>query len=102
MAKTKFPGVPIVLNGETLLIPSLSLRQVQENYDLLSKPFEITTENLLEHFDTFLPIIALAIQRNYPDVAEDDLRDWLALSSFYKVLAIVKGVSGLTEVDSGE
>jgi hypothetical protein len=99
---TKFPGVPIVLNGETYLIPSLSLRQVQENYGVLSEPFEITNDNLLQHFDTFLPVIAIATQRNYPDVTEDNLRDWLALSSFYKVLAIVKGVSGLTEVSSGE
>ena len=102
MANEKFPGVPVVLNGETHLIPSLSLRQVQENYETLSAPVEVDGDNLLKRFDAYLPIILLAVQRNYPEVTSENLRDWLGLSNFYKVLAVVKGVSGLSESEPGE
>jgi hypothetical protein len=102
MANEKFPGVPLVLNGERCLIPSLSLRQVQENYDVLTAPVDVTNENLKEHFKQYLPIIGLAVRRNYPEIKDDDLLDYLGLSNFYKALAIVKGSSGLQEIEPGE
>jgi hypothetical protein len=102
MANEKFPGVPLVFDGRRHLIPSLSLRQVQENYDVLTAPVEITEENLKEHFSKFVPIIGLAIRRNYPEVKDEDLLDWLDVSNFYKTLAIVKGTSGLQEIEPGE
>jgi hypothetical protein len=102
MANEKFPGVPLVLNGERYLIPSLSLRQVQDHYDVLTAPIEITEENLGKHFTAYVPMIGLAIRRNYPEIKDEELFDWLGVSNFYKTLAIVKGTSGLQEIEPGE
>jgi hypothetical protein len=103
MANEKFPGVPMVLDGARYLIPSLSLRQLHDNYELIAAPIDtVTNENLQTYFVKYLPVIHLAIGRNYSDITEENLQDWLGITTFSTALAIVKGVSGLQEVSPGE
>ncbi len=98
-----FKGVPLYLNGKRYIVPSLSLRQFQQNYEALTSPVDSTDNaSLGNQFARYVPIIALALQRNYPDVTEDDLYDWLDLTTFREALLTVQAASGMKAVEPGE
>jgi len=104
MPLVPFKGVPLYLNSQKYLVPSLSYAQMKENYDVLSsKDFEhITDENFQRFFDTFLPIVGIAIRRNYPEVTDELLGGWLDLNTFAEAVSAVKGASGLQVIEPGE
>ncbi len=99
--KLNFPGVPVYMNGQNYYIPSLSTRGMIANYDKLTAqapegaaPFE--------SFGRLLPIIGEAIRRNYPDVTDEQLGDWLDLHTFPIAIKAVQDASGMTPVTEGE
>jgi len=103
MAGEKFKGVPLFLNGQTYLVPSLSLRQFEENEAVLTEPVgETTQETLKAQFAKYVPMILLAMQRNYPEVMEANLYDWLDLGTFRDAFLAVQGASGMTAAKPGE
>ena len=105
----KFSGAPFFMNGKEYLIPSLSLKQVQDNYDTLSTAAKALSEDtedaaktVVDTFRTYVPIIALAIQRNYPEVTEANLWEWLDVGNFADALTIVQSRSGFKGAKTGE
>jgi len=97
----RFRGVPIFLNGQRIIVPSLSMGQVRQNQELIeAKPPE--GEPLVDHAKRMQPVILAAINRNYPDVTADDLDEWLDLNTYPEVYLAMRGASGLKVVGPGE
>jgi hypothetical protein len=102
-ASPAFKGVPLFMNGADYFIPSLSLRQFQENFALLTDPVgEVAQDSLQAQFEKFIPVILLALQRNYPDVTSENLYDWLDLGTFREAFLAVQGASGMKPAKPGE
>lgn len=101
MSKLKYPGVPVYMNGQNYYIPSLSTRDFRANYEAMTTPLP-EGAGALESFDRFIPIILLAINRNYPDVSKEFLEEHLDLHTFRQAIAAVQNASGMTPVTEGE
>lgn len=103
MQSTKYPGVPFQMDGQEYVIPSLSLRQFQDNYELLTAPVgELTAGSIQAQFSRFVPVIGMAIRRNYPEISDDALMDLLDLGSFRDALLAVQAASGMKPAKPGE
>ena len=101
MANEKFSGIPFLLNGERRIVPALSLKQFRENLAVLTADIP-AGEGLDAQVDRFMPVILLAVQRNYPDITLENLNDWLDMSNFREMYLAVQGASGLKAVAPGE
>lgn len=99
--KLNYPGVPVYMNGRNYYIPSLSTRDFRANYAALTSRSDGATDPG-ETFDQYIPIIGLAVRRNYADVTNDQLADWLDLYTFKQALEAVQNASGMTPVNEGE
>jgi hypothetical protein len=97
----KYLGVPVYLNGQNYYIPSLSTKDFKAHYADLSAEVK-EGEGPTEAFDRFIPVIGLAIRRNYPDVTDEQLGDWLDLHTFRLAIKAAQAASGLTPVAVGE
>jgi hypothetical protein len=97
--KLKYPGVPVYINGQNFYIPSLSTRDFREHYAEISKEDE---ENPAESFDRLIPIIGLAVRRNYPDVSDEQLAEWLDLYTFRQAVKAMANASGMEPVTEGD
>lgn len=94
MATENHQGVLIFMNGKKYLVPSLSVKQFHQHYELLTQPVGEANEiNLKELMDKNMPMILSAVQRNYPDVNSENLSDWLDLSNFRDIMLAVQGTS---------
>jgi hypothetical protein len=113
MTAVRFKGVPFFMNGQEYLIPSLSLKQVQDNHEKLANTAPVEVEgadaanvdpvnSALATFTTYIPIILMAVQRNYPEVTEADLWEWLDMGNFAEVLSIVQAAAGFKASAPGE
>jgi hypothetical protein len=99
--KLKYLGVPVFMNGQNYYVPSLSTIDFRSNYGLLtSAPPEGSSPT--ESFERLIPVIGLAVRRNYPDVTDDNLEEWLDLTTFPTIIRAVQGASGLEPVSEGE
>ena len=107
MQKLNFPGVPVYMNGRNYYMPSLSMRQFRENEAALkSLPEHGEDESEIDYAvrvqNAILPVVLLAIQRNYPDMTEDNLLDWLDNSTLMQAWRATQNASGMTPVSEGE
>lgn len=101
MEQVRFKGVPFFLNGREYIVPSLSLRQVQENDELLAQVHTVDIsdrEGVKKLMKLYIPIVGMALRRNYPDVKNEELADWLDLSNFSEAVKIVQNASGYATV----
>ena len=105
----QFKGVAFFMNGREYIVPSLSLRQLEANYEVLARAGDILSiegeggeKKIIEAFKVYVPIIALAVQRNYPEVTEENLWEWLDIGNFAEMLMIVQSAAGFKKVTSGE
>jgi hypothetical protein len=105
--KLNFPGVPVYMNGRNYYIPSLSTRQYRENASVLENPpvpedGEKSASYVARATEAMLPIIGIAMRRNYPDVTNDQLEDWLDGSTLMTAWQATQNASGMTPVTEGE
>jgi hypothetical protein len=100
MAQLKFLGVPVYMNGQNYYIPSLATKDFREHEATLSEV--VAGETVVAMFDRFIPIIGLAIRRNYPEVTNENLEDWLDLHTFKLAIKAVQDASGMEPVSAGE
>jgi hypothetical protein len=99
----KYRGVAIWMDGKEWIVPALSVRQFRDNYAKLTTPVgEVSNENVQEQFDRFVPIIGLALRRNYPELSDEKLFDMLDLSTFKEAIYAVQAASGLRAKEAGE
>jgi hypothetical protein len=101
MQKLKYLGVPIFMNNQNYYIPSLSIVDFRANYEMLTAP-PAEDASPFESFDRFMPVIGLAIRRNYPEITDENLAEWLDMTTFQMALEAVRGVSGIVPVSEGE
>jgi hypothetical protein len=99
--KLKFPGVPVYMNGQNYYIPSLSLIDFKELSEILAARAGSNTPAVEIH-DRDTPYILKAINRNYPEVTEDELRGWLDVFTFNEAAKAMLAASGVTPVVEGE
>lgn len=99
MDQVRFKGVPFFMNGREYIVPSLSLKQVQENDALLSQTFEAKdAEGAKKLMEFYVPVVGMALRRNYPEVTDDQLLEWLDLGTFGEAIRIVQSASGYARV----
>ena len=100
MPLTKFPGVAVILAGASLVIPALSLRQIQ---GLQARLAGYTGGMDADSTGLVLDTVHAALTRNYPDVTLEQVADWVDMRNMRELMDAVMGVSGLAErVESGE
>jgi hypothetical protein len=100
MQQLKYLGVPVWMNGHNYYIPSLSTKDFRKFYDVLTA--EADPKDVLGAFDKYTPIIGAAIRRNYPEVTDDQLAEWLDLHTFRLAIQAVQDASGMKPASSGE
>lgn len=101
--KLNFLGVPIYMNGQNYFVPSLSYQDFKANYALLiAAPPQETGPEMMEFFDARIPVIGMAIRRNYPEVTDDELRGWLDMTTLPLAIQAVGAASGIKPVAEGE
>lgn len=92
----KFPGVPLKVGDETLIVPALSLGQLRNG--MLAKLQEhdklIAEGRAFDSLAVRGEIILAAIRRNYPDYDEQELFDHLDMSNTAPIWLAVLGASG--------
>ena|ERR1700744_1243715 len=96
----KYLGVPIFMNGKNYYMPSLSTRDFRAHEQSLLKNIE--GETVSQQFERFIPIIGLAVRRNYPEVTDEMLEEWLDMHTFKLAIKIMQDVSGVVPVSEGE
>ena len=101
--QVRYRGVPVYFNNQEYIVPPLSVRQFRDHLELLTEPpGEINHRNLLHRMDRFVPVIGMALRRNYPEVTDDELFDLLDLATFTQVLIAVQTASGMKVSRPGE
>ncbi|MDP9039570.1 MAG: hypothetical protein M3O02_09910 [Acidobacteriota bacterium] len=102
-AEPQYLGVPIYFAGHTWLVPSLSVRQMQKYLPLFEHPIVgDTVEALNKRFETYIPVVGVAIRRNYPGVTDESLFESLDAYTFSEAVKAIQGASGLKAVKPGE
>jgi hypothetical protein len=97
------PGVPVTLNGERFIVPSLLFGDFQDNIKLLTMAApEDGAFDWEGHYKKLLHVIGLAFRVNYPEITDEELGKMVTVTAFAKLLKIVQGASGLVEVEPGE
>jgi hypothetical protein len=93
-----FSGVNLVIDGETFVVPALSLGQLRSG--ILAKLQE--HDKLLEEgklFESYIlrgEVIVAALRRNYPTLDEAKIMDGLDLRSIGPIWLTVLGSSGFS------
>jgi len=99
----KYRGVPVFFDGREFIVPPLSVRQFRDNLALLTEPIgELTAENAVQRMNKFVPVIGMALRRNYPELSDEHLFDALDLSTFVEALVAVQKASGMKAGAPGE
>lgn len=101
--KLNYLGVPVWINGRNYYMPSLSYQDFKANCEFLSAVPELKTgAQMVEYFDKVIPIVGLAMRRNYPDFADAELAAQLDLTTLNIAVAAVQNASGMKPVSEGE
>ena len=98
--KLRYPGVPVFINGKNYFIPSLSLRDFRANAEVIASARREDTPK--ETWDKYVPVICMAMRRNYPKISEEWLEEHLDLDTFNKAFKACLNASGLEPVTEGE
>jgi hypothetical protein len=98
--KLRYPGAPVYFNGQYYYIPSLSTRDFRANADKIANASEEAT--VIETWDQYIPIIGLAIRRNYPEMSDELLEEHLDVYTFNKAYRACLNASGTEPVNEGE
>ena len=100
--KLNFVGVPVFMNGQNYYIPSLSYVDFKSNYEFLASTPDMSGAGQFEYFDKLVPVIGLALRRNYPEITDEQLAPWLDMNTMPEALRAVQGASGMKAVSEGE
>lgn len=106
--RTQFPGVPFPQHAPKYIIPGLSLRQLRDNKALIGGFLALektltsspTMDDLSNALDAAGKIAHLAVSRNYPDVAEDEVADIVDMNNLQALVQAIMGASGFKLVTS--
>jgi hypothetical protein len=99
--KPKYDGVTVYMDGKEWVVPALSVRQFRQHYQTLLDS-DITPENYPVKMAERLSIVLAAMQRNYPEITEEQLLDMIDLRSFLTIWLAIQSASGLRPATPGE
>lgn len=92
MDEPKYEGVSMKIGGRELVIPPLSLKQVQKLYPTIEALQK--ESDPLKSMEAVSLVVHAALKRNYPEMTLDEVDDMLDLGNFKAVIETVMGVSG--------
>lgn len=104
MSVVNIPGVEYLFPGKILVIPPLSLGDLEQLLDRINN-FMVNGGMNKEGIATVIDATHAALLRNYPEMTRLDVGALVDLSNFRDVLSAVMGASGLEPMqvtDSGE
>lgn len=96
--KLNYLGVPVYMAGKNYYIPSLSYPDFKANYEFLASKPDLEGPKILEYFDKLVPIIGMAIRRNYPEIEDWQLGAMLDITTLHLGMSAVQNASGLKPV----
>jgi len=102
----KFRGIAIECGDKVLIVPPLSTKQLEdfsEQLDLLTAPkdFSFKTWGKFVH-DNMVPVALAALQRNYPEITEEEVLDFIDTDNYAAILNAFLGQSKADKVRVGE
>jgi hypothetical protein len=108
--ETNYEGTPIYMAGKVWIVPGLSVRQFKQHFPILAKSTQVPEGAGIEEvsrvlnasLDERLPVILAAMQRNYPDLKQEDLEDMLDASNVPAVMLAISRGSGMRPAKPGE
>jgi hypothetical protein len=101
--KPPYSGVEVYMGGKVWVIPGLSVKQFRLYKGTLAELGEIGDRlGATETFDKVIPIVTAALQRNYPDVTDEQVEEMLDMNTFKVVMGAVATGSGLRQLNPGE
>jgi hypothetical protein len=89
------PGVEVAMGGQDWLVPPLTLGQLRRLMPKVRQLTEIGASMGEPQIGVLVEIVAVALQRNYPDVTMDTVENLLDLGNAGVVLNAVLTGSGL-------
>jgi len=95
-------GTWVPMGAEEYLIPPLafgSIKYIQSNMATLQGIKDLPNE---KQMDVVAEVVLLALQRNYPDMTLEQVRDNLDLGNFSRVFEAVLGSAGYRKSQPGE
>lgn len=90
----RFAGSPIVLGGETYVVPPLALGAVKELLPRVKAMQSVGGVPTPEDLDTMLDAALAAINRNYPAMTRDEVAQLIDLGNVAQMFKVVMGISG--------
>jgi hypothetical protein len=98
MGALRFKGVALELGGDTFVVPPLTLGAFEDHADAL-RSFD--GQPSVANVRMVVDLLTRALQRNYPDITRDEVRERVDLQSMSAVMFALMGVSGATEAAAG-
>lgn len=96
-------GVKVSLSGREFTLPPLTLGALKKIGDKISILSEMSTVPTPEQIDAMCQIILSSVNRNYPEVTQDELLELIDLGNLKSVFEAVLGASGIVRSnDVGE
>ena len=102
MTVVNIPGVGFPFPGKTLVIPPLTLGDLEQLLDRINRVMAGNMDK--DSIATVIDATHAALRRNYPDMERTEVANLLDLSNMREALNAVMGASGLevTEPEPGE
>ena len=97
----KIPGTRVNLGGQDYILAPLNLFQVETLHEQILQ-LNAPSDNMRENIERSLPLILASLQRNYPDITLDELRNLIDLGNFAACTRAVVEISGYAPAQSGE
>jgi hypothetical protein len=92
MDNVKIPGIKIKLGDVERVFPPLNLKSLK----LLQPQLESFKGGIdINSVDTVLEVAMASLKRNYPDIAIDELEEYIDVSNMNEIIQAVMDVSGL-------
>ena len=93
-------GVKVNLGGREFVAPPLNFRALRRIQPKLAGLASMGAVPTAEQLEVVIEIVHLALLRNYPDLAIDELDDLLDLGNIADILAAIMAASGLERTTS--
>lgn len=88
----RFPGIAIVLGGDTFIMPPLALGKLEQ---LQKRIQNFTGGTDADSINTVLDCAHAALARNYPEMSRDELGELVDVGNMMEVMQAAMDVSGL-------
>ena len=93
-------GVKVTMGGREYTLPPLtlgSLKRIGNKINTLSKIDSVPNE---EQTDAIAQIVLASVNRNYPEITQDELLEMIDLGNLKEIFEAVLGLSGIKKGES--